>query len=204
MLEYVGRQDGLEEFERDECVAGGRGGGGETAHGAHLADKVPALAVEALVHAFEETAVAKEVRGAAGGNLVPGVVAVAALALDEFRGGGVFGFVEELGDGVVAGNLFVAGGLGEGGDLSIEFVVAGRGGAGFGLGGPTGPAEEVGEAEAPGLEGDVGEGCASTSVIAVVFGHDGADGRFREAFEFLVAVCDILLSSCRRNAGGGK
>lgn len=202
MLEYVGRQDGLEEFERDECVAGGRGGGGETAHGAHLADKVPALAVEALVHAFEETAVAKEVRGAAGGNLVPGVVAVAALALNEFRGGGVFGFVEELGDGVVAGNLLVAGGLGEGGNLSIEFVVAGRGGAGFGLGGPTGPAEEVGEAEAPGLEGDVGEGCASTSVIAVVFGHDGADGRFGEAFEFLVAVCDILLSSCGRNVGG--
>lgn len=114
----------------------------------------------------------------------------------------MFGFVEELGDGVVAGNLLVAGGLGEGGDLGIEFVVAGRDGGGFGLGGPTGPTEEAGEAEAPGLEGDFGEGCASTSVIAVVFSHDGADGRFREAFEFLVAVCNIFLNSCKRNTRG--
>lgn len=198
MLEHVTWQDGLEEIERDECIARGRGGGGETAHRTHLADEVPALAVEALLHAFEEAAVAEEVCGAAGGYLVPGVVAVAALALDEVRGGGVFGFVEELGDGAVVRDLLVACGLGDGGDLCVEFVVASRNDAGFDWDGPTGPAEEAGEAEAPGFEGDFGEGCTGAGVIAVVFCHDGADSGFREAFEFLVTVCETLLSSCRR------
>lgn len=134
---------------------------------------------------------AEEVCGAAGGDLVPGVVAVAALALDEIRGGGMFGFVEELRNGPVGGYLFVAGGLEEGGYLGIEFVVTGRGDMGLGLGGDAGTTEEAGEAEAPGLEGDVGEGCACAGVVAVVLSHDGTNSGFREALEFFVAVCDI-------------
>lgn len=134
---------------------------------------------------------AEEVCSAAGGDLVPGVVAVAAFALNEIRGGGMFGFVEELRNDSVGGYLFVAGGLEECCYLGIEFVVTGGGDVGLGLGGDAGTTEEAGEAEAPGLEGNVGECCAGAGVVAVVLSHDGTNGGFREALEFFVAVCDI-------------
>lgn len=118
----------------------------------------------------------EEVCGTAGGDLVPGVFAEAALTLDEFRGGGVFGFVEELRDGAVSRYLFVTGGFGEGRDLCVKLVVAGGGDVGFCLGGDTGAAKEAGEAEAPRFEGDFGEGCAGADVVTIVLSHDGADG----------------------------
>lgn len=87
---------------------------------------------------------AEEVARRTGRDFVPRVVAEAALALDEVGGSRVLGFVEELCERAVRGDLGLAGRGGKDVEFRVEVGVAGDGDGGLGGDGGTGTAEEGG------------------------------------------------------------